>query len=109
MDLEPIEHSVLNQDFKGWPKGVGDKKISCIQDQGWNLLNGDLPLPVATLKQSVMENNSRWMQLFAEKFGARISPHGKTTMAPQLFHRQLEDGAWAITVATVHQLSLIHI
>ena len=106
MDLEPIEHSVLNQDFKGWPKGVGDKKISCIQDQGWNLLNGDLPLPVATLKQSVMENNSRWMQLFAEKFGARISPHGKTTMAPQLFHRQLEDGAWAITVATVHQMRL---
>ena len=43
MDLEPIEHSELNQDFKGWPKGVGDKKISCIQDQGWNLLNGDLP------------------------------------------------------------------
>ena len=65
MNLEPIEHSELNQDFKGWPKGVGDKKISCIQDQGWNLLNGDLPLPVATLKQSVMENNSRWMQLFA--------------------------------------------
>ena len=50
MDLELIEHSELNQDFKGWPKGVGDKKISCIQDQGWNLLNGDLPLPVATLK-----------------------------------------------------------
>ena len=43
MDLELIEHSELNQDFKGWPKGVEDKKISCIQDQDWNLLNGDLP------------------------------------------------------------------
>ena len=102
MDLESIENSLINKEFKGWPARGGEKKLSDISSQGWSLLKGDLPLPVATLKKSALENNSNWMSIFTNKFGARISPHGKTTMAPQLFHRQLEDGAWAITVAQFH-------
>src|SRR5262249_62115552 len=39
-----------------------------------------------------------------ELTNARIAPHGKTTMAPQLFAKQLNDGAWGITVATVGQM-----
>jgi D-serine dehydratase len=35
--------------------------------------------------------------------GFDIAPHGKTTMCPQIFRRQLEAGAWAITVATTAQ------
>ena len=38
--------------------------------------------------------------------GAVIAPHGKTTMSPHLFQRQLADGAWAITVATIGQLQI---
>ena len=106
MKLEMVQNSRLSKEIKGWPKNAEEKTLSEISSQGWSLLNGDLPLPVATLKQSVIEDNSNWMRLFTEKYGARISPHGKTTMAPQLFQRQLEDGAWAITVATVHQLRL---
>ena len=33
-----------------------------------------------------------------------LAPHGKTTMAPQLYDRQLAHGAWAITIATFAQL-----
>ena len=106
MDLESIENSLINKEFKGWPARGGEKKLSDISSQRWSLLKGDLPLPVATLKKSAIENNSNWMSIFTNKFGARISPHGKTTMAPQLFHRQLKDGAWAITVANIHQLKL---
>jgi D-serine dehydratase len=29
--------------------------------------------------------------------------HGKTTMAPKLFRRQMEAGAWGITLATAVQ------
>ncbi len=36
--------------------------------------------------------------------GVSIAPHGKTTMSPQLFARQLDDGAWAITLATAQQV-----
>jgi len=35
---------------------------------------------------------------------APVSHGGKTTMAPQLFSRQIEDGAWAITLATPQQI-----
>ena len=106
MKLEKVHNSLLDSEIKGWPANHGEKELSDISKLGWNLLKGDLPLPVATLKQSVIENNSNWMRLFTEKYGARIAPHGKTTMAPQLFERQLKDGAWAITVANIHQLRL---
>ena len=59
---------------------------------------------MALLKRSALGHNSRWMRRFLEHFDVRLCPHGKTTMAPQLFARQLADGAWGITVATVQQL-----
>src|SRR5919202_6212776 len=43
------------------------------------------------------------MARWCEERGIRHAPHGKTTMAPQLFKRQLDAGAWAITAATVTQ------
>ena len=36
--------------------------------------------------------------------GVALAPHGKTTMAPALWQRQLAAGAWGITVATASQL-----
>ena len=35
--------------------------------------------------------------------GVSLAPHGKTTMAPAIFRRQLEAGAWAMTLATAWQ------
>nr|BFF23707.1 hypothetical protein GCM10025732_16720 [Glycomyces mayteni] len=35
--------------------------------------------------------------------GLALAPHGKATMAPQLWRRQLDAGAAAITVATSFQ------
>jgi D-serine dehydratase len=43
------------------------------------------------------------MRQFVEAYGAKLAPHGKTTMSPQLFARQLAQGAWGITLATAHQ------
>lgn len=70
---------------------------------GWNLLKEDLSLPAAVLYQEKLEHNLRWMQQFADAYGARLAPHGKTTMAPRLFEMQLNAGAWGITLATVQQ------
>jgi D-serine dehydratase len=36
--------------------------------------------------------------------GALIAPHVKTTMRPRIIARQIADGAWGVTVATVHQM-----
>ncbi|PAU78211.1 amino acid deaminase [Halomonas salipaludis] len=66
-------------------------------------LLGDVPLPAAVIHEAPLAHNLAWMQRFAEAHGARLAPHGKTTMAPALFRRQLEAGAWGITLATASQ------
>ena len=98
-----IEDLLIDDRTKGIPGGVVPFRLGDIGSQSWNLLHEDLPLPVAILKASALAHNGKWMASFLELSGAVISPHGKTTMSPQLFERQLDDGAWAITVATVHQ------
>src|SRR5262249_252360 len=44
------------------------------------------------------------MAAYCAAAGVRLAPHGKTTMAPQLFARQLAAGAWAVTAATIGEL-----
>jgi D-serine dehydratase len=70
---------------------------------GWSLLAEDLSLPAAVLRESRVLHNLRFMQSFVDTYGVKLAPHGKTTMAPKLFHRQLDAGAWGITVATAQQ------
>jgi D-serine dehydratase len=69
----------------------------------WNLLREDLSLPCAVLYEDKLRHNLKWMQRFIEKYGMKLAPHGKTTMAPKLFAMQIAGGAWGITVATAHQ------
>lgn len=96
----------LDSTEKGIPGHAGSIALDAIGGHRWNVLNEDLPLPVAVLKQDALMHNVRWMQRFVEESGATIAPHGKTTMSPALFDLQLAAGAWAITVATVHQLQV---
>jgi D-serine dehydratase len=85
---------------KGVPQAV---PIADLAGRQWNVLAGDLPFPVAVLKQSALDHNSRWMRAFIAAAGVSLAPHGKTTMAPQLFRQQIADGCWGITVATAQQ------
>ncbi|MGM0701768.1 MAG: amino acid deaminase [Pseudomonadota bacterium] len=68
-----------------------------------NDLLADVSLPAAVIHEVPLAHNLAWMQRFASDHGARLAPHGKTTMAPALFHRQLAAGAWGITLATAPQ------
>jgi D-serine dehydratase len=92
---------------KGLP-GLGHDALdlASVADAGWNLLRGDLPLPACTLRRKALEHNSRRMLRFLDAFAPNIvlCPHGKTTMSPQLFRRQLADGCWGISLATFHQV-----
>ena len=89
---------------KGMPGGMAPVARSEIASRHWNVLREDLPLPVALLKQSALHHNSGWMRDFLARTGTRIAPHGKTSMSPQLFDLQIDNGAWAITVSTPHQI-----
>ncbi|QFT83687.1 D-threonine aldolase [Halomonas sp. THAF12] len=72
------------------------------RETGRDLL-ADVSLPAAVIHEAPLAHNLAWMQAFAERHGARLAPHGKTTMTPALFRRQLEAGAWGITLATLPQ------
>lgn len=68
-----------------------------------NLLRGELALPALVLKEPELANNLAVMAEYARQHGFVLAPHGKTTMAPALFKRQLEAGAWGMTVANMPQ------
>lgn len=69
-----------------------------------SLLEESMPLPAAVVYQSRLDNNLQWMQRFADHNRVALCPHGKTTMTPDFFRRQLDAGAWGLTLATVPQV-----
>ncbi len=84
---------------------MSDAKMCCdkgTEEAGPELLAG-VSLPAAVIHEAPLAHNLAWMQRFADDHGARLAPHGKTTMTPALFRRQLATGAWGITLATAPQ------
>jgi D-serine dehydratase len=94
----------LDASHKGWPHLAPPLRRSQVGLQGWRVLDGDLPLPLAVIRQSRLEHNIAWLQRYAHESGLGLAPHGKTTLSPQLFQRQLAAGAWGLSVANVQQL-----
>jgi D-serine dehydratase len=106
MDLSAAENWIVDGGTKGMPPDSPPLALADIGKQGWSVLGGTLPMPLAVIRRSTIASNSRWMRAYLGASGARIAPHGKTTMCPQLFQMQLDDGAWAITVASVQQMKV---
>ncbi|NML46156.1 amino acid deaminase [Ramlibacter sp. G-1-2-2] len=97
---------VLDSRQKSFPLTASPVATGELAQRGWHLLADDLPYPLAVLRRPALEHNLRWMQDFAQRKGVDLAPHGKTTMAPELFARQLAAGAWGLTFATVYQASV---
>src|SRR6202162_2320336 len=106
MNLDPILSETLDAATKGYPLSSPALPTPAIGPQRWRLLAGDLPLPQAVIRDSALAHNHAWMRDFTASTGVLLAPHGKTTMAPQIFAQQLAAGAWGITVANVQQLGL---
>ena len=107
MSNENISHPASLTGTASLNKGLGDLEGNLdpkdIAQLNWNLLREDLSLPTAVLYEDRLQHNLDWMQQFIAAYGVKLAPHGKTTMAPRLFARQLQTGAWGITLATAHQ------
>ena len=97
---------LLHPPLKGLPLHAPPLRVSEIGAQGWNVLADDLPFPVALLKQAALAHNIAWMAERTRAWGVDLAPHGKTTMSPQLFARQIEAGAWGISFGNVYQLAV---
>jgi len=96
----------LEASLKGYPLTAAPCLVSEIGARGWNVLAGDLPLPLAVLRRGALEHNLAWMQRYVGERGVWLAPHGKTTMSPELLAMQLAAGAWGLTFANVWQAQL---
>ena len=112
MSNENISHLASLTGIAPLNKGLGYLEAALdpndIAQLNWNLLREDLSLPTAVLYEDRLQHNLDWMQQFIAAYGVRLAPHGKTTMAPKLFARQLQTGAWGITLATAHQAQVAY-
>ena len=82
------------------PKGIA---VAQRRTNGLGVFDSDVTYPVAVIFESAIDHNSKTMMEFCARLGVSLAPHGKTTMSPALFRRQLRDGAWAMTAATTWQ------
>ncbi|MYQ77843.1 MULTISPECIES: alanine racemase [unclassified Streptomyces] len=95
---EPVDHR-----FKGLPPDAEGLTVGALAAERRNLFGGGFTTPVLALSAESVEHNLALLETYAERHGLAFAPHGKTSMSPQLFARQLEHGAWGITAAVPHQ------
>ncbi|RZU44217.1 D-serine deaminase-like pyridoxal phosphate-dependent protein [Streptomyces sp. BK022] len=90
--------------FKGLPPDAAGLTVGELAAERRNLFTGGFATPVLALSAERLAHNLALMETYAARHGLAFAPHGKTSMAPQLFARQIEHGAWGITVAAPHQV-----
>jgi D-serine deaminase-like pyridoxal phosphate-dependent protein len=100
--LDALGDEVLDWRFKAIPASAQGMTVEAARE-------ARLPLdgfgtPLLTLDAGALDHNVRAMAEWADGAGLLLAPHGKTTMAPALWRRQLDAGAWGITVANLPQL-----
>ncbi|WP_353115292.1 alanine racemase [Microbacterium sp.] len=96
-----IPDPVIGPWAKGLPARAHGLRLSELADAGLHL--SDLPTPAFTLHEDALARNERIVFDWAASQGVLLAPHGKTTMAPALWQRLLDAGAWGISVATAWQ------
>lgn len=90
--------------FKGLPPDAEGLTVGELAAQRRNLFTDGFTTPVLALSTERLEHNLALMETYATRHGLVFAPHGKTSMAPQLFWKQIEHGAWGITLAVPHQV-----
>ncbi|MFF4727287.1 amino acid deaminase [Streptomyces mirabilis] len=90
--------------FKGLPPDAEGLTVGELAAQRRDLFTGGFTTPVLALSAERLTHNLELMETYADRHGLAFAPHGKTSMAPQLFWRQIEHGAWGITLAVPHQV-----
>ncbi|MFJ6724482.1 amino acid deaminase [Streptomyces sp. NPDC091281] len=102
--LARLAEERVDHRFKGLPPDAGGRTVGELAAERRNLFTGGFTTPVLALSAERLEHNLRLMETYAARHGLAFAPHGKTSMAPRLFRRQTDRGAWGITLAVPHQV-----
>ncbi|WP_031043674.1 amino acid deaminase [Streptomyces sp. NRRL F-5650] len=102
--LAELARERVDHRFKGLPPDAYGLTLAELAGQRRNLFTDGFATPVLALSAERLAHNLELMEAYSARHGLAFAPHGKTSMAPQLFHRQIEHGAWGITLAVPHQV-----
>ncbi|MFJ5560028.1 amino acid deaminase [Streptomyces sp. NPDC093250] len=102
--LARLAEERVDHRFKGLPPDAEGLTVGALAAQRRNLFTDGFTTPVLALSAERLEHNLELMETYTARHGLAFAPHGKTSMAPQLFRRQIERGAWGITLAVPHQV-----
>jgi D-serine deaminase-like pyridoxal phosphate-dependent protein len=100
LNLDPLLREPLDWRFRAFPATGAPIRVGDVAAQKWRFFDSGFFFPALVLKESALAHNLATMARFSADRGVLLAPHGKTTMAPQIFDRQLAAGAWAITAAS---------
>ncbi|MFF9592484.1 alanine racemase [Streptomyces sp. NPDC014646] len=98
-----LADELIDHRFKALPPDAEGLTVGALAAERRDLFTGGFTTPVLALSAESVEHNLALLESYAERHGLAFAPHGKTSMSPQLFARQLEHGAWGITAAVPHQ------
>jgi len=100
--LAALADEALDWRFKAIPVAAWGKTVGEFLAERPRL--SEFGTPLLTLAAPALKANLAAMAGYCAEAGVELAPHGKTTMAPELWARQLDAGARGITVANVPQL-----
>ncbi|MGA7987858.1 MAG: alanine racemase [Candidatus Dormiibacterota bacterium] len=107
LDLEDVLSEPIDWRYKSFPQRNPAPRVRDVPSLAWNALAGDFSFPVLTLKDSALQHNIDLMAVYCHQHGVSLAPHTKTPLSPQIASRQLEAGAFALSVATIHQARVL--
>ena len=102
--IERLRDERVDFRHKGLPPALWGLSVAEVLEQAPRL--SQLPTPVFTLSRVALDHNLSVLADWCAARGLALAPHGKTSMAPQLWAEQLAAGAWGITVANLAQLAV---
>ncbi|MDX2815099.1 alanine racemase [Streptomyces sp. PA03-5A] len=102
--IDELHRERVDHRFKGLPPDADGLTVGELAAERRTVFDGGFTTPLLTLSEPALEHNLAQLADWTGKHGLAFAPHGKTSMAPQLFARQLAHGAWGITAATPHQV-----
>ena len=92
---------------KGMPIASQGKSIKDFLAADKKLFTADFQFPIMVLRDSAIEHNIQRMASYCKSLGFELAPHVKTPMAPKIAKRQIDAGAWGLTIANFNQAAIM--
>ncbi|HJP73556.1 MAG TPA: amino acid deaminase [Pseudonocardiaceae bacterium] len=100
-EVAKLRSEIVDWRFKSLP--ANGQTVAELIDAGLNLFEDGFIGPMLVIDADALRHNLDTMAAWCARRGIALAPHGKTTMAPQLFVQQFDAGAWGMTAANLSQ------